>query len=213
MSDSNAPNAPSRYAPGLTNRDVEMAMAYHVQTRQQRHVARYGAFAYSSSTARWGWSYQASDQASAEVMARASCGTADAVAVGWGCDTYIALALGGTRGYAFAWDRLSQRAAQKALHECRSGGNCQVAAVIDTRSNPIEQSRRQSRRRSWRWVRAVISGVVAILFSPGALHEQLTGAHGVRGYSIVAISAGLLALQQASRAVTTRIWAPPPGRS
>jgi hypothetical protein len=210
MSNPNAPNAPSRYNPSRTNRDVQ---DFGALMAQRMHVARYGAFAYSRSTGRWGWSYQAPDQASAEVMARASCGTADAIVVGWGRDTNIALALGGTRGYGFAWDRQSQRAAQKALQECRSGGNCQVAAVIDTRSNPIEESRKQSRKRIWRWVRAVILGVLAILFASAALYDHLTGANDPTGFKVAATLAGLLALQQASRAVTTRLWTLPPGQA
>jgi hypothetical protein len=196
--------------PWASMRDLEIAGAIMAQ---RMHVPLYGAFAYSGSTGRWGWSYQAADQARAEVMARASCGTADATTAGWGRDTFIALALGGTRGYGFAWDRLPQRAAQKALRECRSRGICQVAAVIDTRGDPIEESRKQSHRRIWRWVRAVIFGVLAILFVSAALYDQLTGANDPHGWWVATSLAGFLALHQATRAVTTRVWAPPPGRS
>jgi hypothetical protein len=77
----------------------------------------------SRSTGRWGWSYQAQDRASAEVMACASCGTADAIAVGWGRDTYIALVLGGNKGYGFAWDGLPQRAwREKHCKNARADG-------------------------------------------------------------------------------------------
>ena len=214
MSNPNAPYRGSKnYVGGplwASQRDMEIAGAY---LAQRMHVPLYGAFAYSSSTGRWGWSYQARDQASAGAMARASCGTADAIVVGWGFDTYIALALDGTRGYGFAWDRLPQRAAQKALKECRSGGNCQVGAVIDTKSNPIEESRKQDRRRIWRSVRAILLGVFAILSASAALYDHLTGANDPHGWLVAAVLAGLLALYQASRAVTTRVWAPPPARS
>lgn len=214
MSNPNAPYHGSKNylggPPWASMRDMEIVGA---AMAQRMHVPLYGAFAYSNSTGRWGWSYQAPDQARAEVVARASCGTADARTVGWGRDTFIALALSGTRGYGFAWDRLPQRAAQKALRECRSGEICQVAAVIDTRSNPIEESRKQSRKRIWRWVRAVILGVLTILFASAALYDHLTGAHDPHGWLVAASLAGLLALHQATRAVTTRIWAPPPGRS
>jgi len=209
----NAPNAPYHGRTGMTNQDAALMGMREMQRQGMWNsggsLPRYGAFAYSRSTGRWGWSYQAPDQASAEAMARASCGESDAIVAGWGYNTFIALALGGTRGYGFAWDGQSQRAAQKALQECQSGGNCQVAAVIDTRRHPREQSR----KRFWRRVRAVIFGVVAILFAPGALHEQMIGAHGLRGFSIAAILAGLLALHQASRAVTTTVWPAPPRRS
>ena len=191
-----------------SQRDMEIAGAY---LARQMHVPLYGAFAYSTSTGRWGWSYQARDQASAGAMARASCGTADAIVVGWGCDTYIALALGGTRGFGFAWDRRPQPAAQQAIKAYQSGGNCQVAAVIDTRCNAVEESRKQDRKRIWRSVRAFLLGVFAILCASAALYDQLSGANDPHGWVVAAVLAGLLALWQASAARTTRVWPLPPG--
>ena len=63
-------SAPYHGRTGMTNQDAALMGMREMQRQGMWNsggsLPRYGAFAYSRSTGRWGWSYQAPDQASAE---------------------------------------------------------------------------------------------------------------------------------------------------
>ena len=117
-------NAPFAGSGWVTNRDAQYAA----------NLLRlsYGAIAYSPSTARYGWSYRASDRATAEKVALEKCGTNDASILVWGNSTYLALAVADGGAYGWAWDAKPRAARKRALSEC-TGPNPRIAVLFDTR--------------------------------------------------------------------------------
>lgn len=168
---------------------ADMDIAGAAMARSMRRPS-YGAIAYSPATGRYGWSYKADERATAENLAIQSCGAADAITLVWGSDVYLALALGEGGAYGSAWNTRRAAAEQQALQVCsRSGTNCQVALVFDTRRDPT--SRRGSRR-----VRGVILAVIAVAFALGAAYDLASGKVDARPSLVIAIVAGLLAAYQ-----------------
>lgn len=174
-----------------SQRDMDIAGA---ALARGMHTPTYGAIAYSHATGRYGWSYKAAGRESAEKIAIDSCGAGDATILVWSSGGYLALALGDGRSYGSAWDADRARAEALALEICRrSGSNCHVALIFDTRREPKDPARQRFSRR----IRAVILSVIAVVFAGGALYDLLTGYADPRPGLVIAVIAGLAAVYQA----------------
>lgn len=110
---------------------ADWAMAGEYFRRQQDAQPHYGAIAYSPSTRRFGWSFNCPDQANAEAQARSQIGVADAITLGWGSNSYLALALAEDGSYGYGWDESAFGAADRAMNAC-TGKNPQLVALVDT---------------------------------------------------------------------------------
>jgi serine/threonine-protein kinase len=127
MPNQNAPgweNAPFAGSAWATNRDAGIAANILIRS--------FGAIAYSPSTGRYGWSYQAIDRPTAERIAIDSCGASDAMVVVWGTKAFLALAIADAGAYGWGWDETPSGAQQRALAGCQ-GANPRIAVVFDTR--------------------------------------------------------------------------------
>jgi len=84
------------------------------------HAGGYCAFAYSTHTGKFGYSYGQNSRHQAERIALNGCGTEDAQIVGWAHNEYVALAVG--RGYSWGCGVASTRwgAEHRALENCPS---------------------------------------------------------------------------------------------
>jgi serine/threonine-protein kinase len=79
--------------------------------------SRFGAIAYSRSTANWGTSYDYESEAVARKAALDSCGQSDCKVVVWFQNACGALAAGST-GSGAAWGANRREAEEKALRQC-----------------------------------------------------------------------------------------------
>jgi serine/threonine-protein kinase len=79
--------------------------------------SRFGAIAYSTSTANWGTSYDHASEAAARNAALDSCGQSDCKVVVWFQNACGALAVGST-GSGAAWGQTRSEAEEKALLHC-----------------------------------------------------------------------------------------------
>lgn len=124
-----APNPASRPALAPSGGLEGYAMAYY--------WSRWAAIAYSTSTGRFGYSYMQDDQASAERVARASCGASDALIVAKGTlPHYLALAIAGDRGWGSGVNANQRYAEREALKNCPRPG-AHIAAVIHPTSGAV----------------------------------------------------------------------------
>ena len=79
--------------------------------------SRFGAIAYSTSTAKWGTSYDHRSEAAARNAALDSCGQSDCNVVIWFRNACGALATGST-SWGAAWGENRSKAEEKALLHC-----------------------------------------------------------------------------------------------
>jgi hypothetical protein len=80
----------------------------------------YGAIAYSSSTGRYGYSYDGGSRSEAEDYARSKCGRGDCAIKVWFKNACGALAVGRRGGAGWGWSSSRESAESVALNECQS---------------------------------------------------------------------------------------------
>lgn len=80
----------------------------------------YGAIAYSSSTGRYGYSYDFGSRGEAEDYARSQCGRSDCVVKVWFKNACGALAVGQRGALGWGWSGSRGSAEDRALNECQS---------------------------------------------------------------------------------------------
>jgi len=90
---------------------------------------KFGAIAYSSSTGRYGYSYNFADRGQAESEAVSNCGRSDCRIKVWFKNACGALATGNRGASGWAWNTSKSDAVSRALRECSNrGSGCQLTS-------------------------------------------------------------------------------------
>ena len=93
----------------------------------EANADNYGAIAYSSSSGRYGYSYDWGSRADAENYARSQCGSTDCAVKVWFKNACGALAVGQNGGLGWGWSGSRGAAESTALNECQSRtGGCSI---------------------------------------------------------------------------------------
>ena len=140
-------NSPFSGGSGPTWNDAMLAAGLH----RLQHSG-FGAIAYSTQTGRYGWSYGAADQPTAERIALTNCAAVDAFIVAWAHHSHLAFAIGDNGGYGYAWATKAAEAGRQAITNCSNQTtNCRLVVLVDTNQktavNPGRASGRRHRHR------------------------------------------------------------------